>query len=33
MEEGDRVAAASVIPEANGDDKPGSDGQGDLLLQ
>jgi DNA gyrase subunit A len=34
MEEGDRVAAASVIPEAESDpDKNGADGQGDLLLQ
>jgi len=33
MEEGDRVAAASVIPEAEPDDKNGANGQGDLLLQ
>ncbi|HTT60700.1 MAG TPA: DNA gyrase subunit A [Bryobacteraceae bacterium] len=34
MEEGDRVAAASVIPEAEPDqDKSGANGQGDLLLQ
>src|SRR5438067_13770979 len=34
MEEGDRVAAASVIPEAESDpDKDGANGQGDVLLQ
>ena len=34
MEEGDQVAAASVIPEADGDSgKNGSNGQGDLALQ
>jgi len=34
MEEGDRVAAASVIPEADpGTDKNGSNGQTDLPLQ
>jgi DNA gyrase subunit A len=34
MEEGDRVAAASVIPEAVPDgDKNGANGQGDLPLQ
>jgi DNA gyrase subunit A len=34
MEEGDRVAAASVIPEAEPDgDKNGGNGQGDLPLQ
>jgi hypothetical protein len=34
MEEGDRVAAASVIPEAEpGADKNGSNGQSDLPLQ
>ncbi len=33
MEEGDRVAAASVIPEAEPDgDKNGSEGQSDLPL-
>jgi len=34
MEEGDRVAAASVIPEAEPDgDKNGANGQSDLPLQ
>jgi DNA gyrase subunit A len=33
MEEGDRVAAASVIPEAEPDQDKGANGQGDLLLQ
>src|SRR5579864_6888938 len=33
MEEGDRVAAASVIPEAEPGDKNGSNGQTDLPLQ
>jgi DNA gyrase subunit A len=31
MEEGDRVAAASVLPEENGKNGNGSEGQGDLL--
>src|SRR5579871_1881066 len=33
MEDGDRVAAASVVPEADGTDKNGSNGQNDLPLQ
>jgi len=33
MEETDRVAAASVIPESEPDDKNGSNGQSDLPLQ
>ena len=31
MEEGDRVAAASVLPDENGKSENGPDGQGDLL--
>jgi DNA gyrase subunit A len=33
LEEGDRVAAACVIPETDNGDKSGGNGQGDLLLQ
>jgi DNA gyrase subunit A len=33
MEEGDRVAAASIVPEAEPEDKNGANGQGDLPLQ